>query len=121
MPTTTTTRRGVYKAGRLTHIVIPLLAIVAATAPTRAFAQKTTKCPPTTPEAPVMVEIATFEEVKDLPNHPEKVLIDVREPEELKETGQIPTSINIPRKGGEFWPKGSRISDPVSHRDRRTP
>lgn len=45
-----------------------------------------------------MVEIATYEEVKDLPNHPEKVLIDVREPEELKETGQIPTSINIPRK-----------------------
>lgn len=45
-----------------------------------------------------MVEIATYDEVKDLPNHPEKVLIDVREPEELKETGQIPTSINIPRK-----------------------
>lgn len=45
-----------------------------------------------------MVEIASYEEVKDLPNHPEKVLIDVREPEELKETGQIPTSINIPRK-----------------------
>lgn len=42
--------------------------------------------------------IATYEEVKNLKNHPEKVLIDVREPEELKETGQIPFCINIPRK-----------------------
>lgn len=61
---------------------------------TRSYAAK---CPPTTPES-TMVEIATYEEVKDLPNHPEKVLIDVREPNELAETGQIPTSINIPRK-----------------------
>lgn len=42
--------------------------------------------------------IATYEEVKDLPNHPEKLLIDVREPHELQETGKIPTSINIPCK-----------------------
>lgn len=47
-----------------------------------------------------MVEIATFEEIKDLPNHPEKLLIDVREPNELVETGKIPTSVNIPRKLG---------------------
>ncbi|XP_063700157.1 rhodanese domain-containing protein CG4456 isoform X1 [Culicoides brevitarsis] len=40
--------------------------------------------------------IATYEEVKDLPNHPEKLLIDVREPSELQQTGVIPTSINIP-------------------------
>lgn len=44
------------------------------------------------------VEIATYEEVKDLPNHPEKLLIDVREPAEIAETGSIPTSINIPCK-----------------------
>lgn len=44
------------------------------------------------------VEIATYEEIKDLPNHPEKLLIDVREPAEIAETGSIPTSINIPRK-----------------------
>lgn len=44
------------------------------------------------------VEIATYEEVKDLPKHPEKLLIDVREPAEISETGSIPTSINIPRK-----------------------
>lgn len=43
-------------------------------------------------------KIATYEEIKDLPNHLEKLLIDVREPQELKETGVIPTSINIPRK-----------------------
>lgn len=42
--------------------------------------------------------IATYEEVKDLPNHPEKVLIDVRKPNELEEYGVIPKSINIPRK-----------------------
>lgn len=42
------------------------------------------------------IQIATYEEVKDLPNHPEKLLIDVREPAEIAETGSIPTSINIP-------------------------
>lgn len=41
---------------------------------------------------------AVYEEIKDLPNHPEKTLIDVREPDELKQTGVIPTSINIPRE-----------------------
>lgn len=44
------------------------------------------------------IEIATYEEIKTLPNHPEKLLIDVREPQELLDTGVIPTSINIPRK-----------------------
>lgn len=44
------------------------------------------------------MSIATYEEVLDLPNHPEKVLIDVRGTDELAATGQIPTSINIPRK-----------------------
>ncbi|CAO1305512.1 unnamed protein product [Diamesa hyperborea] len=43
-------------------------------------------------------QIASYEEVKDLPNHPEKLLVDVREPSELIEYGQIPTSINIPLK-----------------------
>uniref|UniRef100_A0A182NH53 Rhodanese domain-containing protein n=1 Tax=Anopheles dirus TaxID=7168 RepID=A0A182NH53_9DIPT len=42
------------------------------------------------------MSIATYEEVLDLPNHPEKLLIDVRNPNELEETGKIPTSINIP-------------------------
>lgn len=44
------------------------------------------------------IEIATYEEIKDLPNHPEKLLIDVRELHEVESTGRIPTSINIPRK-----------------------
>ena len=44
------------------------------------------------------MKIATYEEVKDLPNHPAVLLVDVREPNELEETGQIPTSINIPCK-----------------------
>lgn len=46
----------------------------------------------------IAIPIVTYEEVKDLPNHPDKWLIDVREPKELKETGVIPTAINIPRK-----------------------
>lgn len=46
----------------------------------------------------IAIPIVTYEEVKDLPNHPEKWLIDVREPTELTDTGVIPTAINIPRK-----------------------
>ncbi|CAO1305562.1 unnamed protein product [Diamesa hyperborea] len=42
------------------------------------------------------IPIATYDEVKDLPNHPEKLLIDVREPQEIVDTGIIPTSVNIP-------------------------
>lgn len=45
-----------------------------------------------------MSNIVTVEEIEDLPNHPTKLLIDVRDPPELKNTGQIPCSINIPRK-----------------------
>lgn len=43
-------------------------------------------------------QIASYEEVKALPRHPEKILIDVREPDELAATGIIPSSINIPCK-----------------------
>lgn len=46
----------------------------------------------------IQIPVVTYEYVKDLPNHPEKILIDVREPSELQETGSIPSSINIPRK-----------------------
>lgn len=42
------------------------------------------------------IGIVDYAAVKNLPNEPQKLLIDVREPEELKETGQIPSSINIP-------------------------
>lgn len=42
--------------------------------------------------------IATYEEIKDLPNRPEILLIDVREPFEIEQTGIIPTAINIPCK-----------------------
>nr|AQY54359.1 heat shock protein 67b.1 [Musca domestica] len=43
------------------------------------------------------IKIVDYDFVKNLPNlHPEILLIDVREPQELQETGQIPTSINIP-------------------------
>lgn len=48
------------------------------------------------------IPIVTYEDVKDLPKHPEKWLIDVREPNELKETGVIPTAINIPRRNCFF-------------------
>lgn len=42
--------------------------------------------------------IATYEEIKNLPKKPETLLIDVREPAELAATGVVPTSINIPRE-----------------------
>ncbi|XP_065359566.1 rhodanese domain-containing protein CG4456-like [Calliphora vicina] len=42
------------------------------------------------------IPIVSYEEVKQLKKHPEILLIDVREPNELLETGEIPTSINIP-------------------------
>ena len=45
-----------------------------------------------------LTRFATYEEVKELPNNPAKLLIDVREPKELDETGRIPTAINIPRE-----------------------
>lgn len=47
-------------------------------------------------EMSTKIQIANYEEIKDLPNHPEVLLIDVRTPEELVQTGKIPTSINIP-------------------------
>ncbi|XP_062540704.1 rhodanese domain-containing protein CG4456-like [Armigeres subalbatus] len=45
--------------------------------------------------------VAAYDEIVDLPNHPEKLLIDVRRPDELAGTGTIPTSINIPLKAVE--------------------
>ncbi|XP_037896861.1 rhodanese domain-containing protein CG4456-like [Glossina fuscipes] len=42
------------------------------------------------------IQLVEYKDIKELPKHPEKLLIDVREPNELRETGQIPTSINIP-------------------------
>lgn len=40
--------------------------------------------------------MATYTEVKSLEHCPDKLLIDVREPNELVEDGKIPFSINIP-------------------------
>ncbi|KAH8392616.1 heat shock protein 67B2-like [Drosophila serrata] len=45
---------------------------------------------------PAAIGIVDYDVIKKLPSEPQKLLIDVREPEELKETGQIPSSINIP-------------------------
>ncbi|RZC33554.1 Rhodanese domain containing protein [Asbolus verrucosus] len=39
---------------------------------------------------------ATFEEIKSLKSNKNALLIDVREPSELQQTGVIPESINIP-------------------------
>uniref|UniRef100_A0A2M3ZB74 Putative heat shock protein n=1 Tax=Anopheles braziliensis TaxID=58242 RepID=A0A2M3ZB74_9DIPT len=60
-----------------------------------------TDCDASSKFAPGCIEprlVATLAEVEDLPNHPEVLLIDVREPAELEATGRIPTSINIPLK-----------------------
>ncbi|XP_065359554.1 rhodanese domain-containing protein CG4456-like [Calliphora vicina] len=42
------------------------------------------------------IPVVSYEEIKKLTDHSEQLLIDVREPKELQETGKIPTSINIP-------------------------
>lgn len=44
------------------------------------------------------IGIAYYDEIKDIPNHCEKLLVDVREPSELERTGRIPLSINVPCK-----------------------
>lgn len=41
-------------------------------------------------------DFATYEEVKDIPNHPNKYLIEVRSKELVEKDGSIPGSINIP-------------------------
>lgn len=56
----------------------------------------------TTPAQMFSNPIVTYEEVKTLSKYPEKLLVDVRNPEELKENGVIPTAINIPRKSVLF-------------------
>lgn len=43
-------------------------------------------------------DYATYEEVKDIPNHPEKYLIEVRSKDLVEKDGSIPGSINIPCK-----------------------
>lgn len=48
------------------------------------------------------MEIVTTDEIENLPNRPEVLLVDVRDPPEIKSTGSIPTSINIPRKNSEY-------------------
>ncbi|EDW83666.1 uncharacterized protein Dwil_GK13732 [Drosophila willistoni] len=40
--------------------------------------------------------MATYDDVKDIPNHPDQYLFDVRNQSELNETGTLPASINIP-------------------------
>lgn len=40
--------------------------------------------------------VVTYQDIRNLPNHPEILLIDVREFHEVERTGLIPTSIVIP-------------------------
>lgn len=42
------------------------------------------------------MSVVNIEDIEDLPNRPDVLLIDVRDPPEIKSTGSIPTSINIP-------------------------
>lgn len=41
-------------------------------------------------------QVVSFEDVRKATHNKNVFIIDVREPEELKQTGQIPNSINIP-------------------------
>lgn len=40
--------------------------------------------------------VLSYEDMLKIIHQPEKVIIDVRSPEEIKSTGKIPSSINIP-------------------------
>ncbi|XP_022122875.2 rhodanese domain-containing protein CG4456-like isoform X2 [Pieris rapae] len=40
--------------------------------------------------------VATYEEIAKSVNKPNKIIVDVRNQDEIKTTGQIPSSINIP-------------------------
>ncbi|CAH0702746.1 unnamed protein product [Spodoptera exigua] len=42
--------------------------------------------------------VVSYDDMLKVIHQPEKVIIDVREPEEVQSTGQIPSSINIPLK-----------------------
>lgn len=62
---------------------------------------------PTTPTPTIgIMSVVTIDEIENLPNRPEVLLIDVRDPPEIKSTGLIPTSINIPCK---FWFHFNRV------------
>lgn len=54
--------------------------------------------PPTPP--PADVPVVTFDYVKKLVDEDKGVIIDVREVDELRQEGKIPTTVNIP--GGLF-------------------
>ncbi|XP_049869821.1 rhodanese domain-containing protein CG4456-like isoform X2 [Pectinophora gossypiella] len=40
--------------------------------------------------------VVSYDDMLKVINHPQKVIIDVRNPDEVKSTGKIPSSINIP-------------------------
>lgn len=40
--------------------------------------------------------VISYEDMLKVLNHPDKVIIDVRNPDEVTSTGKIPSSINIP-------------------------
>lgn len=44
------------------------------------------------------VGIATYEEVIEALRDTDKLIVDVREPDDIRASGQIPKSINIPCK-----------------------
>ncbi|KAG8194075.1 hypothetical protein JTE90_003020 [Oedothorax gibbosus] len=46
--------------------------------------------------SPKAVKVVSFDTVKGVTSDPKLILIDVREPSELKEDGKIPNSVNVP-------------------------
>lgn len=51
----------------------------------------------------VAFRMATYNEVLDIPNHPEVYLIDVRNKKEIAESGSLPESLNIPCKFSRIY------------------
>jgi len=57
------------------------------------------------------IKLVTFDDVKELKDDKSKLLIDVREPSELQETGELPGSINIPLSEVENTLKNTSADD----------
>lgn len=47
--------------------------------------------------------VVSYEDMLKVINEPQKVIIDVRNPDEVDRTGKIPSSINIPRNFFHYY------------------
>lgn len=80
------------------HLLYSLCIYVLAVVPTASYTMPQNAQRVSTSATVFSDRIANFEEVKCAGNDSNTLIIDVREPAELQETGVIPGSVNIPRE-----------------------